>query len=242
LDIRGDHRFPIQWQQSSDTYACLTVTDTGHGMATETIGRIFDPFYTDKVTGRGLGLAVALGIVKSVDGCITVESEPGKGSTFRVFLPLFAEAAFQAVDDNTINTNATTERGTVLLVEDEEILLTVAKAMLERLGFDVISAKDGAKAVELFRDKQDEIRLVISDLTMPRMNGWETLAVLRHLQPDVPVILTSGYDKAQVMAGCSNQHPQAFLHKPYQMEALKSAVAKALGDSSASTGIKQVSN
>ena len=118
--------------------------------------------------------------------------------------------------------------GTVLLVEDEEMVRNITTRMLTRLGFTVLAAPDGAEAVAVFRQHQDEIRCVLCDLTMPGLDGWETLAALRHLAPDLAVILTSGYDEAQVMAGDHRQWPQAFLSKPYQLQGLSEALQRAL--------------
>jgi len=120
--------------------------------------------------------------------------------------------------------------GTVLLVDDEEILRDMVGTMLMRLGYTVLAAKDGVEAMELFAQHQDEIRCVVSDLTMPRMNGWQTLAALRKLSPGIPVILSSGYDETQVLIGDHPERPQAFLHKPYQMVQLQAVLAKAMGD------------
>jgi CheY-like chemotaxis protein len=117
--------------------------------------------------------------------------------------------------------------GTVLLVDDEEMVRDMAAAMLTHLGFSVLEAKDGVEAVELFRQHQDEIRCVLCDLTMPRMNGWEALTALRKLAPDIPVILASGYDEAQVMAGDHAEWPQVFLGKPYKLKGLSDAIGQA---------------
>ncbi|MEI7671951.1 MAG: PAS domain S-box protein, partial [Deltaproteobacteria bacterium] len=214
-EISTAHRHPIEWQPQNTAYACLEVTDTGVGIAHKDIESLFDPFFSSKFTGRGLGLAVVLGIVRSYSGVITVESKPGRGSKFQVFLPVATNAVIR--QPNQMGAPPTTAAsGTILLVEDEEMLRNMAAAMLTRLDYSVIEAKDGVEAMELFRQHKDEIRLVLSDLTMPRMNGWETLTALRKLAPDLPVILASGYDKAHVMAGDHPELPQAFLCKPYK--------------------------
>jgi CheY-like chemotaxis protein len=123
----------------------------------------------------------------------------------------------------------TNPAGAVLLVEDEPLLREMAGSMLASLGLKVFEAEDGAAAVELFRQRGPEIRFVLCDLTMPTMDGWETLTALRHLSPTLPIILTSGYDKAQVMSGDHPEWPQVFLSKPYRLQTLSDAIRQALG-------------
>ena len=226
-EITAANRFPIGWQSKDSAYTCLEVTDTGCGIADKDIENLFDPFFSSKFTGRGLGLPVILGIVRAHGGVITVESEPGIGSAFRVFFPVSVEEVpWQPYRE--AQAPEMEGGGTVLLVEDEEMVRTMGKRMLMRLGFTVLEAKDGVEAVEVFRQHQDEIGCVLCDLTMPRINGWETLAALRKLKPGVPVILTSGYDKAHVMAGDHPEWPQVFLGKPYKLKELSDAISQAL--------------
>jgi PAS domain S-box-containing protein len=226
-DISGVHRYPIDWQAQNATYACLEVADTGCGIANEAIDKIFDPFFSTKFTGRGLGLPVVLGIVKAHDGVVTVESDIGHGSSFRVFLPVSAEE-IPRQPDRTTQPLAREGSGTVLLVDDEEILRDMVEIMLTRLGYTVLAAKDGVEAMEMFAQHQDEIRCVLSDVTMPRMDGWQTLTALRRLSPGIPAIFSSGYDEAQVLSGDHPERPQAFLHKPYQIAELQEALMKAI--------------
>jgi CheY-like chemotaxis protein len=120
--------------------------------------------------------------------------------------------------------------GTMLLIDDDLQVRRMAKIMLTRLGYKVLEAKDGVEAVEIFHQHKDDIRCVLSDLTMPRMNGWETLAALRKLSPDIPVILSSGYDEAQVMMGDHTEQPNAFLGKPYQLKGLRETINRVLAD------------
>ncbi|MCX5832012.1 MAG: PAS domain S-box protein [Deltaproteobacteria bacterium] len=245
-DIPTLHRRPIAWQPQDGPYACLEVTDTGCGIPDKDIENLYDPFFSSKFIGRGLGLPVVLGIVKAHDGAVTVESAPGQGSTFRVYLPVSAAEVPRQPDKAAQPTlivprlkrpivptlqrgnDATTGSGTILLVDDEMMLRDIAAAMLTRLGFTVLAAKDGVEALEVFRQRRDEICLVLSDLTMPRMDGWETLTALRQLAPDLPVILASGYDKVQVMAGDHPELPQVFLGKPYGLQGLSDAISHAL--------------
>jgi CheY-like chemotaxis protein len=204
------------------------VTDNGVGIAADDIDKLFDPFFSSKFSGRGLGLSVVLGIVKGHGGLITVESEKGHGSTFRVYFPI-SNGKIPAPPHKAVPSAATGTGGTVLLVEDEEMMRGMAETMLKRLGFKVLSAKDGVEALEVFHNHAEEIDVVLSDLTMPRMNGWETLDALRKIQPGLPVILASGHDKSKVLDAQRGELPQSFLHKPYQKEDLRVALTQVLG-------------
>jgi CheY-like chemotaxis protein len=221
-------RIPMDWQPQDKPHVCLEVSDTGCGMASDVLDKIFDPFFTSKFTGRGLGLSVVSGVVKSHGGAVTVESEPGRGSVFRVYLPV-SDDYVPRKPEVRVRAPEFREGGTILLVEDDPSVRKMGKAMLTRLGFSVLEARDGIEALEVFRENRDAIRLVLSDLTMPRMDGWATLEALRRIDTAVPVILASGYDQAQVMAGDHPERPQAFLGKPYQLASLSEAIRKALG-------------
>ncbi len=228
IDIPKAHRFPVDWQSQDNPYASLEVSDQGCGISEADIDNIFDPFFSSKFTGRGLGLPVVLGIVKAHGGVVTVRSEVGCGSTFNVFLPISTEEIPKQRDE-IFRPFIKEGVGTVLLVEDEEMMREMARTMLMRLGFAVHLAKDGVEAVEVFRAHLDEINVVLCDLSMPRMNGWETLSVLRGIRPDIPVVLASGHDESKVISGDHLKIPnQVFLHKPYQKAALKDALAKAV--------------
>jgi PAS domain S-box-containing protein len=226
-DIAVFKRFPADWNPQESVYACLEVVDSGCGIACKDTEKIFDPFFTTKFTGRGLGLSVVLGIVTAHNGGITLESQPGRGSVFRVFFPLSTEEILRK-PDKPIQPLEIQEGGTVLLIEDEEQVRKMARTMLTRLGYTVLEAKDGIEAVEIFQQHKNEIRCVLSDLTMPRMNGWDTLQALRQISPEIPVILSSGYDEAQVMAGDHTERPNAFLGKPYRLQELKDTIRHTL--------------
>jgi PAS domain S-box-containing protein len=223
------NRFPVDWHPKERIYACLEVSDTGCGIATEDIVKLFDPFFTTKFTGRGLGLPTVLGMVGTQCGGITVESSVGRGSIFRVFLPVSAEAVAISLE-KTGGIPEITGAGTVLVVEDDPMVRNMARIMLGRLGYSALEAKDGVEAVEVFQQHQHEIRCVLSDLTMPRMDGWETLAALRGISPKIPVILSSGYDEAQVMAEDHLERPDAFLGKPYQIKVLGEIINRVLAN------------
>jgi CheY-like chemotaxis protein len=156
-----------------------------------------------------------------------VESEPGQGSVFRVFLPLSAEEILPKAVPVAQPPN-TAAGGTVLVVDDENIVLEAHKKALEAFGFTVLIARDGVEAVEVFRQHEAEIRLVLSDLSMPRMDGWETLSALRKIAPGLPVILCSGYSKAQVMEGRHPELPEAFLSKPCTFDEFRKTIFQVL--------------
>jgi len=251
-EIPPSKRFPMDWQPQPVPHACLEVSDTGCGISNQDIEKLFDPFFTTKLIGRGMGLPVVMGIVKTQDGCITVNSEPGRGSIFRVYLPISTDKIPLPLEPEKPAADfvqRVEKGGTVLLIEDEAMVRNTAKVMLTRLGYTVIEARDGIEAMEIFQQRQNEICCVLSDLTMPGMDGWETLTALRRMRADVPVILASGHDmtalrrmradvpvilasghdKDVVMAGNHPELPRAFLYKPYSMSALKEALTKAMG-------------
>ena len=221
--IGATNRFPVDWQPQDTAFASLEVADAGCGIADKDVERLFDPFFSRKFAGRGLGLAVVLGIVRSHNGAITVESEPGRGSVFRVFFPVAPEAIPQRTIQMAPAPKAAGGR-TILVVEDEPAVRKGVTFALQRAGLTVLAAEDGVEAVELFRRHREEVGCVLCDLTMPRMNGWETLTALRQLAPGIPVILASGYSEAQVMEGSHPELPQALLHKPYEAKALLDAI------------------
>jgi PAS domain S-box-containing protein len=227
-DIPPLYRYPLNWQPHPGSYACIEVFDPGCGIAVEDIEKIFDPFFSTKFTGRGLGLAIVLGSVKAHGGVITVESDPGRGSCFRIFLPIAAEGTPRQLDEP-FKIAGIYKDVTLLLIEDDQTVRDMAAAMVKRLGLSVIEAKDGVEALEVFERRQEEIHCVLCDLTMPHLSGWETLAALRKRRPDIPVILASGYDEAHVMAGDHPELPQAFLSKPFNLQGLSDAIQKALG-------------
>ncbi len=227
VDIPTSQRFPIDWQSDNTSYAHLEIRDQGCGIAENDIDEVFSPFFSTKFTGRGLGLSVVLGIVTAHGGVITLDSSRDHGSGFNVFLPIAVETIDQQ-PTTIVPTKGNQESGTILLVDDDEVVLEISTLMLSTLGFTVLTALDGCQAVDLFQQHREEIRLVLCDVAMPRMDGWETLHALRKIVPDIPVILASGYGENQVMQGIHPEHPQAFLGKPYSMDALKDTIQRTL--------------
>jgi len=195
------------------TYVILEVRDTGSGMADHTKARIFDPFFTTKFTGRGLGLAAVLGIVRGHKGALKVDSTPGRGSTFKVLFPAVQAQAEKAVpSEKLVDLRGT---GTILVVDDEKSVRQAAGAMLERYGYTVMLAQDGERAVDLFRSAANQISLVLLDLTMPVMSGEETLRQLKNIRPEVRVVLSSGYNETEAVRHFSGMGLNGFLQKPY---------------------------
>jgi PAS domain S-box-containing protein len=212
---------PAGWKPLEDTYACLTISDTGGGMDQETREKAFDPFFSTRFTGRGLGLAVAEGIMKGHEGAIEMESLLGQGTMVRLLFPLTNQQTLPSFKGAPVKPGPGGPAGLVLLVDDDDMLRDMAQRMLESLGYDSILASDGIEALEIFGQHQEKIGCVILDLTMPKMGGWETLEALRNLRPYLPVILASGYDEARVMKGEHLEWPQAFLHKPFTITNLQ---------------------
>lgn len=224
-EIAKRHLFPLDWEPSEERYACLAVVDNGCGIVEADIEQLFDPFFSSKFTGRGLGLSVVMGIVRAHGGGIGVQSALEQGSVFQVYLPLDAEA--MALGAQRLPEPSSLRERTVLLVEDEEQMRVMTETMLIRLGFATYSAADGAEALALFRRHVGQIDVVICDLTMPQMDGWATLEALRAIDPQIPFIMISGYDEARVMREGRGASPQGFLQKPFRKEELGAAIEAA---------------
>jgi PAS domain S-box-containing protein len=218
---------PIDWKPPVEPFVCLRVTDTGCGMTEEEMDKIFDPFFTTKFTGRGLGLAVVLGIIKSWNGAIGVRSIKGRGSTFNIFLPQITDSCPLPTEKSALPMTVA-PGDTILLVEDQDMVRETAASLLQRLGFNVVAAADGNQALDLYKAHSDRIRCMVTDLSMPGMDGWETLAAVRNIAPHLPVILVSGYEESQAMSTDHPQRPQAFLHKPYRLEEMAHVLSNIL--------------
>jgi two-component system, cell cycle sensor histidine kinase and response regulator CckA len=201
-------------------YVYLEVQDDGVGMDGPTVAQMFDPFFSTKFMGRGLGMAAVLGIVRGHAGAIDVESAPEKGTRIRIYLPASAGERPRATSRPAVELRG---EGVVLLVDDEKTVRLSTRLLLEDFGFEVIVACDGVEAVELFRREAGRIGAVLLDLTMPRMDGVETLRELRRIAPEVPVVLTSGYGTAPIeplQGGPEAVFPDAVLAKPYPADRL----------------------
>jgi two-component system cell cycle sensor histidine kinase/response regulator CckA len=210
-------------------YVYLDVADNGCGMTPEVRARIFDPFFTTKFTGRGLGLAAVLGIVRGHRGAIRVESEPERGTSIRVFFPPSQSARiFESPSAQEIPAHWSGS-GLVLLVEDEEIVRDIARQMLEAIGFEVVVAADGGEAIEAIERHHGSLRAVLLDYTMPRMDGEETFRVMHRRHPQIPVILSSGYSEQDLTERFSDRGLSGFIQKPYQLDSLREVFRWVLG-------------
>jgi signal transduction histidine kinase/CheY-like chemotaxis protein len=206
-------------------YVCIEVRDTGKGMSPETLERIFDPFFTTKDSGRGLGLAAVTGIVHGSGGHVEVESVPDRGTTFRVYLPRVdaPEApAAPAVDQPA--SKGGIEGLTLVVADDETAVLSFLVQALKHAGATVLGAEDGDRALALVREHLDEIDGLILDLTMPGKGGVEVLQAAWTLRPELPALLSSGFDLMDSLGKLAEDPRVALLHKPYRMENLLKAV------------------
>jgi len=208
-------------------YVRITVSDTGSGMESATLRRIFEPFFTTKFTGRGLGLAAVLGIVRGHHGALSVISAPGQGTVFSVYLPV-APGSVAAPPEEEAPAHPNPRTGTILLVDDEEYVRKLAHRALTRRGYEVLLANDGAEAVDTFRRERRNIDLVVLDLTMPVMDGRQAMIAMRAIDPSVKVVLSSGFTELDLSARGDGENA-FFLQKPYLPSQLLDVVAEAVG-------------
>jgi two-component system cell cycle sensor histidine kinase/response regulator CckA len=215
-------------------FVFLEVTDTGYGMNAETHQRLFEPFFSTKSKGRGLGMSAVLGIVRGHQGAIILKSDPGMGTRVQVLFPQ-SEAASAAREqargtevELAAEIQGASASGTILVVDDDPIVREVCRAMLEFIGYRVLEAEDGEDGVQVFEVRADDIDGVILDLSMPRMDGVAALRELRRIRPGVKVVLSSGYTERETNERFAEPGFDAFIQKPYQIKTLQQTLERLL--------------
>jgi len=200
-------------------YVCVGVQDTGCGMDAETQARIFDPFFTTKVTGRGLGLAAVLGIVRAHKGALRVYSELGKGTDFNVIFPCSSNQQEEVVVAKEPK-SVWKASGTILVIDDDDVVLTVTEQIIRKVGFDVIKASRAGLGIEEFRKNVDKVLAIVLDVTLPEVTVADVLQGLHQIRKDVPVILMSGYSEQSATEGLPAGSYQGFLQKPFNTDVI----------------------
>jgi PAS domain S-box-containing protein len=228
-----ERAYPVEYELGPGRYVYLRVTDNGHGMSPDEQQRAVEPFYTTRFAGRGLGLAVALGLVRAHRGALIVESEPGAGTTATVLLPpqdgAMREEASPEAPEATAS-QAPPSMGTILVADDEQFVLDVADMALSQSGYTVLKAADGMEAVECVEGAAEPVSLVVLDMTMPRLTGEEALRRIRRTLPEVPVIVSTGFSESEATDRFAGLSIQGFLQKPYRPSHLIGMVGDLLGE------------
>ncbi len=202
-------------------YVCLIVEDNGRGMDDATRDRIFEPFFTTKLQGRGLGMAAVYGIVRNHNGWISVDSALGRRTVIRIYLPAIKDELEEALD---LNTELLKGTGTILVIEDEEIVMDVTREILKRLGYDVLEAKTGMEALDLTKDFNGDIDLAILDIGLPDMGGNMVYPRMKEIRPDLKVIVCSGYTIDGPAQEILESGAQGFIQKPYSLTTLSATL------------------
>jgi CheY-like chemotaxis protein len=225
-----DSSFVKPFKVEPGKYVEISVSDTGVGIDKETCKRIFEPFFTTKEMGRGtgLGLASVYGIVKSHGGYIDVTSEKERGTTFTLYLPASEK---KAIPEKAVPAEMSRGTGTILLIDDEKMILDVGCELLEELGYSVLSALSGQEALEIFRKNSTIIDLVIMDMIMPGMSGGETFDRLKNINQDIKVLLSSGYSLNGQATKILRRGCDGFIQKPFNLNQLAQKIGSIIGSS-----------
>jgi CheY-like chemotaxis protein len=209
-------------------YVQITVSDTGHGMDTETIQRIFEPFFTTKALGKGtgLGLAMVYGIVKGHGGHVQCHSRPDEGTTFQLFLPASNKGGSVSSTESLLHLGGGSEK--IMLVDDEEPIRLLGQRILEQGGYSVLTASNGTEALQRFREHNNELSLVILDFIMPGMSGKECMDQLRLVNPEVKIVVASGFSMDEDTRQAFKKGAKGFVNKPYRLQELLASVREVL--------------
>ena len=229
-DCDGDYilRNKIGNQIKPGRYVFIEITDTGYGITPELQDKIFEPFFTTKESAGGLGLPAVLGIVKGHEGAIIVYSEPKKGTTIKCLFPAKNQTIHIIPVNNQYYFETPFKNETIMVVDDEPMVRATLKRILEKFGYKVILAENGEEAVELYKSFGNDIHLIIMDLTMPKMDGGTAFSTIKLINPDVKVILSSGYNEQEISQRFVSKGLAGFLQKPYEMKELIDKIKKVL--------------
>lgn len=214
----------------SGDYIMVQISDTGFGIPPKNLKKVFEPFFTTKEAGRGtgLGLSAVLGTIQQHNGCINVNSKPGKGTIFQIFLPIAENCSYvKNVEDSLFDYKGS---GTILIIDDEEIMREVASAILKKIGYQIVFAENGKTGIDIFIEKKDEIDLVLLDMIMPEKNGRDCFYEMRKIKPDLKVILTSGFTRKNEIGQMVENGLQGFIQKPFRSADLGKIVQTVLSD------------
>jgi CheY-like chemotaxis protein len=224
LDFEATVKYP---DLRPGSYLKLTVSDTGHGMPPEVLERIFDPYFTtkEKGVGTGLGLAVIHGIVSNMNGAISVDSQPGRGAAFSVFMPL---TEVKDTLESRVVEAVPMGNERILFVDDEEFIADLGQRMLERLGYDVIVRTSSIEALKAFKAQPDKFDLIITDMTMPQMTGEKLAQKLLEIRPDIPIILCTGFSALISENKAKEMGIKGFVMKPFVIQDLAKMIRRVL--------------
>jgi two-component system cell cycle sensor histidine kinase/response regulator CckA len=229
-NVTLDENFVGPHDVKPGNYVMISVTDSGIGMDESTLKRVFDPFFTTKAKerGTGLGLASAYGIIKNHDGIITVYSVKGQGASFKIYLPSSGKAVYAVHAVPKLSPDISVGTETILVVDDEKMILSAGRALLEKIGYRVLAADCGRKALSIYEADKAEIDLIVLDMVMPDMSGADTYDRLKKINPAVKVLLSSGYSMNGQAAEILDRGCNGFIQKPFTVKAISQKVREIL--------------